>query len=209
MASKASKPLFNTIIDRIPLRPVNCTTFVATKVIASDECHPLHIKTRRRLAAFDPQGFYWRVNCPIDISKKAVVRNACKGEFKKAFTRALAEAGLGGDGRPLDPAGKQQRLTGAVLLSIVKDPARVLTATKADLRRETGELVKKLLAKQEQPTHRNPWRRNEQPERGPRRPERDVAGTVPGRWNGRSRYGMAANKADSPVARFNPTGTTP
>lgn len=200
MASKASKPLINAIIDRLPIRAVNCTTFVTTKVIASEPSHPLCIKTRRKLAAFDPQGFYWRVNCPNDISKKAVVRNTCKGEFKKAFVWALAEAGWGKDGMPLDPDGKQKRLTGAVLLSIVKDPARVLTAEKEAMRRDAGDVVKKLAARQGHPVYRNSSRSSERLVRTPKflDSERSI-GRGP-----RSKMGI---KPGASYKTFNPAGT--
>lgn len=202
MASKASHPLLNAVIDRLPVRAVNCTTFVTTKVIAREPSHPLCIKTRRKLAAFDPQGFYWRVNCPTDISKKAIVRNTCKGEFKKAFVWALAEAGWGKDGMPLDPDGTQKRLTGAVLLSIVKDPARVLTAKKEAMRRDAGDVVKKLAARQGQPVYRNSSRPSERPARASRFSDRE--GSI-----GREPRSTMKSKPGASYKTFNPTGTEP
>lgn len=165
MASSRPGPLLHSILDRLPLRPLNCTTFATTKLIAGDVSHPLHIRTQRRLEIFDPQGFYWRVSCPTDISKKAVIRNTCTGEFKKAFIWALAEAGFNKYGKPLDRQSKKERLTGAVLLAIVKDPERVLTAKKADVRRDAAKIVRNIIARQDRPiwnkrplaseTHRN------------------------------------------------------
>lgn len=162
MASKSSKSLLNLTMNRVPIQALNCTTFGTTRVMASDKSHPLHIKTHRKLAAFDPQGFYWRVNCNVDMSKKAIVRNSCKKNFKKAFVWALAEAGWGPDGRPLDPEKQERRLTGAVLLSIVTDPKLVLTAKREDLRREAGEAVRKILSMNEQPVTQRRPRRSEQ-----------------------------------------------
>lgn len=155
MASKRSQPLFHTIIDNLPIRAINCATLITTKVIASENSHPLHIKIMRKLAAFDPKGFYWRVNCHVDISKKSVVRNECRKDCKNAFVWALAEAGWGPDGRSLNHEKNKGRLTGAVLLAIAKDPERVLTAKKADLRREAQDAVRKILSKYERPAPSN------------------------------------------------------
>lgn len=197
-ASKSSQPLINAIIDRLPIRAVNCTTFTTTKVIAGDVAHPLNIKIRRKLAAFDPQGFYWRVNCPQEISKKAVVRNTCKGDFKKAFEWALAEAGWDKDGKPLDSNGTQERLTGAVLLSISKDPTRVLTAKKEDLRRDAGDVVKKLAARQDKPTFRSSPRAWERPPRNTREPEK-------GQWKHPQKPSVLESPNASSYTRYTPT----
>lgn len=205
MVSRGSQPLFHTIIDRLPLRPVNCTTFVTTKVMASEISHPLHIKTQRKIANFDPQGFYWRVNCPNDISRKAVVRNVCKGEFKKAFVWALAEAGWGKDGRPLDPGSKKGRLTGAVLMNIPKDPERVLKAKKADLRRDAGDVVRKIMAKQEQtPAWKHRPRQFDRSTRtGSGRPQ------ISQRSSGDLQRSMAEATTGPATTKFLPTGSEP
>lgn len=119
----------------------------------------------RKIAAFDPQGFYWRVGCPHEISRKSTVRNVTKKEFKKAFVWALAEAGWGEDGRPLNPEQNKGRLTGAVLLNIAKDPERVLKAKKEDLKRDAGAAVRKILARQDQPVWQDRSRHFDRPKR--------------------------------------------
>lgn len=75
-----------------------------------------------------------------------MVRNGCKSDFKKAFIWALREAGWGTDGKALD--GGEKRLNGAVVLGVVKESERVLTAKKEELRREAGEAVRRIEAKQ-------------------------------------------------------------
>jgi len=202
MASKASSPLIHAIIDRPPIRPINCTTFVTTKVIAGDPAHPLNIKIGRKLAAFDPQGFYWRVNCSIDISKKAIVRNTCKGNFKKAFAWALAAKGWGEDGRPLDPNSRTRRLTGAVLLIVAKDPARVLTAKQEDMRRDALDIVKKLAARQGKPAIRKDWPQSELPGRNSVSP-----GSA--RSNEHVHRGKVESKTGTSFTNYRPAGTGP
>ncbi|SMR53274.1 unnamed protein product [Zymoseptoria tritici ST99CH_3D1] len=122
--------------------PINCTTFPATKFIADDPAHPLYLKTQRRLALFDRNAFHFRVHCPFDISKKAVIRNTVKKTFEKAFVRELERGGWAPDGKVLK--GKDARkdgLSGACLVNIVKDSKRVLQASREDVRREMARLV--------------------------------------------------------------------
>ncbi|KAK3067977.1 hypothetical protein LTR53_014809 [Teratosphaeriaceae sp. CCFEE 6253] len=170
MAKPAAK-LFNTISPNGLIRviyerhpgPINCTTLQSTKDYASDASHPLHIRTQRRLQAFDPWKLHWRVQCPLDVSKKAFIRRWAAERFAKSVRGLLdgvveskakrkspqdrtANGRISGNdlagSQALDavpgspkamPRAKYSGLGGALLLMLVKDSKRVLTATAAEV----------------------------------------------------------------------------
>lgn len=125
-AARNSAPnLLRLVYERNP-RPFNCTTLEPTKSFAEDTSHPLHIKTQRRLDQFDPAKLHWRVRCPIDVSKKVVIRRWAIRRFQVAFLKQLREAGFDSDGALLEKLqpwhGKRRSaLTGAALMILPKD----------------------------------------------------------------------------------------
>ncbi|KJX97667.1 hypothetical protein TI39_contig474g00002 [Zymoseptoria brevis] len=140
-ATSKLPPLVYHILSPHP-GPINCTTFPATKFIVDDPAHPLYLKTQRRLALFDRTAFHFRVHCPFDISKKAVIRNTVKKTFEKAFVKELERGGWAPDGRVLEERdGRKDSLSGACFINIVKDSKRVLQASREYVRREMARLV--------------------------------------------------------------------
>ncbi|SMQ50435.1 unnamed protein product [Zymoseptoria tritici ST99CH_3D7] len=179
-ATSKLPPLAYHILSPHP-GPINCTTFPATKFIADDPAHPLYLKTQRRLALCDRNAFHFRVHCPFDISKKAVIRNTVKKTFEKAFVRELERGGWAPDGKVLkERDGRKDGLTGACLVNIVKDSKRVLQASREDVRSEMARLVDEIAERRAQ--------------RQPRPiPESWISSTAKrqgGQWGGRTRSGQ-------------------
>jgi hypothetical protein len=143
-------PIASYIFNPSP-GPMNCTTFTATRTMVEDRSHPLHIRTQRQLAQFDTNSFHFRVHCPIDISKKAVIRDTVKQRFKSALVTELVQRGWAANGEVLESEkkyGSKSGLKGAFLLNIAKDPKRVLQASKEEIRIEVSRMVGSLVAKQ-------------------------------------------------------------
>lgn len=99
---------------------INNVTFASTRMIAEDPSHPYHIRTIRRLQAFDPSILHWRVHIPIDVSKKSAIRNWAKKRVVRAMVKQLEDMGLERDGGVED--GKDgEGLRGALLILLSKD----------------------------------------------------------------------------------------
>lgn len=126
-------------------KPINCTTYPATRSILSDPSHPLHIRTQRRIAAFDPHALHWNVIVPLDVSKKAVVRNWVRRRVGEAFKKILREQGEG------------RRVQGAVSMRVRPEMAAVaMTATGEDVEREVERVVGAIVSR-----GRSDWRRGD------------------------------------------------
>lgn len=139
--------------------PMNCTTFTPTKDFATDDSHPFHIRTQRRLQAFDEKKLHWRVQCPVDISNKKFIRSWATKRVQRAFRQSLAENGWGKVGGLLDHEGsspvavsggsvapRQQPLSGALLMILQKGNGDVaLTASDAEVRQSVGWVLKKVM----------------------------------------------------------------
>ena len=117
--------------------PLNCTSFPSTRDFAADPSHPFHIRTLRRLEDFDATKLHWRVQCPVDVSKKAYVRGVVGRKWRNAFRRALVgeEGGPKGledgahEGGSVAVRSKYEGLSGALLVLLAKDSKKILTAS--------------------------------------------------------------------------------
>jgi hypothetical protein len=145
-ASKATD-LFTWRFEPHP-KSFNCTIFEATKDFARDASHPLHIKTRRRLAAFDPTILHWNVKAPLELSKKAVVRVWAVRRVKVAFQEALKEGGWDANGKRLLGTGID--LCGAVCMYLSKNK-HIIEASGADVKRECEEVLRQVVKRQSLP----------------------------------------------------------
>ncbi|KAK5738156.1 hypothetical protein LTR17_006186, partial [Elasticomyces elasticus] len=110
--------------------PLNCTTLPSTRDFAADPSHPFHIRTVRRLEAFDAKKLHWRIQCPVDISRKGYVRNWVVKRFKSAVIKKL---GVTDDGKE-----NGLGLTGALLIILAKEKGSALTATKTEVETSVG-----------------------------------------------------------------------
>jgi hypothetical protein len=145
-ASKATE-LFTWRFEPRP-RSFNCTIFEATKDFARDASHPLHIKTRRRLTAFDPTILHWNVKAPLELSKKAIVRVWAIRRVKVAFREALKEGGWDANGRRLAGAGIE--LSGAVCMYLSKNKG-IIKASGEDVKRECEGVLRLVVKRQSLP----------------------------------------------------------
>lgn len=139
------KPLMSTVFQLNP-KAINCTTFTATTIFAQDEHHPLHIRTHRRLAAFDPSKFHWRIHVPFDVSKRSSVRNWVQRRIKAAFLKELKLRGLKKDGAFRDGTG--QAMSGALLVIMAKSPELALEFTNAEAEEWTRFVLDNVMRKQ-------------------------------------------------------------
>jgi hypothetical protein len=140
-ASKA--PNFLTFKFQANPKPLNCTTFPMTKDFALDPSHPLHIRTTRRLAAFDSSVLHWNVKTPLEMSKKATVRAWAIRRVKVAFREALKEGGWQTDGSGVAYDG-DMRLRGALCIFVQKDKD-IIEASGEDVRRQCVWLLRKIV----------------------------------------------------------------
>ncbi|KAK3673172.1 hypothetical protein LTR78_007012 [Recurvomyces mirabilis] len=146
--------------------PINCTTLFPTREFATDPSHPLHIRTKRKLAAFDPDNFHWRVQCPVDVSKRAFVRSwaakrvgkVLRGKIGAALGRRQGDGlvlrgGEGGGGlegaRDAAAAAEREGWIGALLVILTKDKIS-LTASDAEVRQSVEWLLERVREKQGQ-----------------------------------------------------------
>jgi len=136
--------------------PINRTTLNSTKDFANDPSHPFHIKTHRKLKAFDPKKLHWRVQCPVDVSRRAFIRNWAAKRVKAAIAQRLKgpggkqeESGNDGHGQKSTAVGSSSNklsradgdyarpyahgLSGALVILLPKDGKMALTATKAQV----------------------------------------------------------------------------
>ncbi|KAK4569577.1 hypothetical protein LTR86_003340 [Recurvomyces mirabilis] len=143
--------------------PINCTTLFPTREFADDPSHPLHIRTKRKLAAFDKDKFHWRVQCPVDLSKRAFVRSWAAKRVGKELRRKIGEAlgrgqgdglvlgggeGEGGGGREgsrdaAAAAAEREGWRGALLVILTKDKIS-LTASEAEVRQSVEWLLERV-----------------------------------------------------------------
>nr|OQO19427.1 hypothetical protein B0A51_12568 [Rachicladosporium sp. CCFEE 5018] len=158
LASSAKKLLYINFDPRP--RPLNIAILETTRNLADPSSkHPFHIRTQRRLAAFDPTKLHWRVLAPTGLSKSAYVRDKVGKRVKEAFKDELRRQGWGPDGRRIavDGAGAEQErdLCGAALIGVVKDPIAI-TASMTAVRESVSQAVRKIVQEQrgENESHR-------------------------------------------------------
>ncbi|GAB7359889.1 hypothetical protein MBLNU230_g7417t1 [Neophaeotheca triangularis] len=148
-AGRAGRPqvrnLLRLIYEPTP-RPINCTTFEATKSFLEDDTHPLHKKTKRRLAAFDPKELHWRVHVPVDATKRVIIRRWAKRRVAAAFTKQLQKTGFNENGSILDRRLTTTRLSGAALILLPKDDS-ILTTSRSDIEESCRALLENLRRK--------------------------------------------------------------
>lgn len=126
---------------------INYLTFASTRMIAEDPSHPYHIRTIRRLEAFDPSRLHWRVHVPIDVSKKSAIRNWAKKRVVRVFAKELKDFSLERGGSVMD--GKQgEGLRGALLVIMSKDPKVALTFTDEEIREDIASTLRAVREKQ-------------------------------------------------------------
>ncbi|EME89195.1 uncharacterized protein MYCFIDRAFT_170707 [Pseudocercospora fijiensis CIRAD86] len=144
-------------------KPINVTTFLQTKIFASDQYNPKSIEIRRRFKAFDPKSFIWVVRCPVSVSKKSTYRHLVEKKVRRAFRAALENEGYSDDGNLLakgqghseeapnvyDQAERRGRLSGALLITLSKDAHKTLTAKGKEIRENVELLLKKVLVQRE------------------------------------------------------------
>ncbi|KXT01490.1 hypothetical protein AC578_4533 [Pseudocercospora eumusae] len=142
-------------------KPINVTTFLQTKLFASDQYHPKNIEIRRRLKNFDPNSFIWVVRCPVSVSKKSTYRHLVEKKVRRAFRAALKNEGYSDDGTILekrlgeeapnvhDQAERRGRLSGALLITLSKDEHKTLTAKGQEIRDNAKLLLSKVLVQRE------------------------------------------------------------
>lgn len=144
----AAKPrLFIFQFDASPKRLDNPVNWSSTQSIATDPSHPFYIRTRRRLAKFDPNKLYWTVKAPVDLSKKAIVRNWAVRRAKEAFRLELERLGWTKDGQVIEQHGKRS-LKGALSVLLNKD-ASIVKADWEHVRKECGLLVQRIVGLQD------------------------------------------------------------
>lgn len=144
--------LFFLNYEKNPL-PLNTTTLPPTRAIALPRsADAYHIRTVRRLEAFDPTKLHWSVIAPYDLSKSALVRRTSARRVREAFRQELRLAGWDSEGRRTPeggPDGRQRScdLSGALKLALVKD-AFAVTASTEEVRQSASWAVKRLFALQ-------------------------------------------------------------
>lgn len=144
--------LFFLNFEKNPL-PLNTTTLPPTRAIALPRsADAYHIRTVRRLKAFDPKKLHWSVIAPYDLSKSALVRRTSARRVREAFRQELRLAGWDSEGRRTPeggPDGRQRScdLSGALKLALVKD-AFAVTASAEEVRQSASWAVKRLFALQ-------------------------------------------------------------
>ncbi|KAK4508712.1 hypothetical protein PRZ48_002451 [Zasmidium cellare] len=129
-------PLLKYLYDPNPTA-INYTTFAGTRAIAEDPSHPYHIRTIRRLEAFDPTKLHWRVQVPTEVSKKSAIRNWAKKRVKRVLARELEKREKEGEG-----------LRGALLVILSKDPKVALTFGEEEAERTVVSILEDVGRKQ-------------------------------------------------------------
>ncbi|KAK0287996.1 hypothetical protein LTR91_006257 [Friedmanniomyces endolithicus] len=153
------------IYDANP-RPINCTTLTSTKDFANDPSHPFHIRTQRRLQAFDPKKLHWRVQCPMDVSRRAFRLGARDGKQE--------ENGSGVGGRESTASGSSSYevsrsdgdyarpdahgLSGALVVLLPKDSKLALTATKAQVEASAEWVLEQVAGQQAEARRRGSYK---------------------------------------------------
>lgn len=118
--------------------PVNTATHGVTRALAaSDSAHPFHIRTVRRLRAFDPSKLHWRVFAPPEMAKK-FIRDHAKRRVREAFADELRAMGWERDGSVRtkgveEGAVRKYPLSGAVGILLNRESIS-LTATSEEVR---------------------------------------------------------------------------
>ncbi|KXT13630.1 hypothetical protein AC579_9758 [Pseudocercospora musae] len=142
-------------------KPINVTTFLQTKIFASDQFYPRNIEIRRRLEDFHPNSFIWVVRCPVSVSKKSTYRHLVEKKVRRAFRAALKNKGYSENGNMLEEGRSEEhsnaheraesrgRLSGALLITLSKDGHKTLTAKGKEIRSNVELLLSKVLAQRE------------------------------------------------------------
>ncbi|KAF2160139.1 hypothetical protein M409DRAFT_29434 [Zasmidium cellare ATCC 36951] len=138
--------LLRYLYDPYP-NAINYTTFASTRAIAEDPYHPYHIRTRRRLEAFDPSKLHWRVHVPMDVSKKSAIRNWAKKRVRRAIERELERGGFETDGGVKD-GGEGEGMRGALLVILSKDPKAALPFTDEQVKGDVATLLESVRERQ-------------------------------------------------------------
>jgi len=142
---QATKPLLNYTYEAHP-QPLNCTTYASTRLIALERDHPLHIRTQRRLAEFDPKILHWAVHVPVEVNKKAIVRSWVKRRVREAFGAELKGRGWDLEGRVVQGGEAKEALKGALCVRIGKESAaEVLKASGEEVQRQCGLVLGRLV----------------------------------------------------------------
>ncbi|KEQ96576.1 hypothetical protein AUEXF2481DRAFT_645757 [Aureobasidium subglaciale EXF-2481] len=144
---KLLSALFNTRFEPFS-KPVNCTTFIATQNIASDDRHPLHIPTSNRLDNWNPQRLHWVIRTPVAVSKKRTIRSWVTRRFRDTFISELEKSGFNRWGEPLAASKNRRPLTGALAITLLR-PA--LTAASEDVRDICSQILRKNILSRQRP----------------------------------------------------------
>lgn len=148
--------LLRFVYEAFP-EPINCTTLVQTRGYAEDPAHPFHIRTQRRLEQFDPRKLHWRVQCPIDVSKKSFIRSWAVKRVRSAIRKELSTLEYetvvktpasddSGERQDADPAAQPRReafkLAGALQVILSKSSVP-LTATDDQVKESASWLIER------------------------------------------------------------------
>lgn len=127
-------------------RPINSTTYQFTINALHDSTHPLHIKTKRRYADFDPSLLHWTVKVPVALSKNATVRNWAAKRVREAVRTELKARGFGNDGSLLDGQGLGTPLKGALTILISKSQD-ILLANGTEVKEQASRILEQVIWK--------------------------------------------------------------
>lgn len=152
-AERALRPqqLLSLKYEAFP-QPINCTTLGTTQEFASDDSHPFHVRTLRKLDAFDATKLHWRVRTSVDVSSKGFIRSWAVKRVKRAFAKHLNDQGWAQDGSPLLPkqqstveAGPEDKKLGGALLITLNKSDHALTASDEEVRESAGSVLSMVL----------------------------------------------------------------
>lgn len=142
----ASPQLFRYLYEPKPTA-INYLTFASTRMIAEDPSHPYHIRTVRRLEAFDPSILHWRIHVPIEVSKKSAIRNWAKKRVVRALVQHLEDMGLDRDGKLRDGSAGEG-LRGALLMILSKDAKVALAFSDEEAKKDVASVLQAVRERQ-------------------------------------------------------------
>ena len=172
-------PTFLRFIFQSNPDPINCCTHETTREYFENCNHPYHIKTARKLAAFDRNKLHWSAHAHIEVSKKKVVRSWVKRRVEEAIRAELKERGWAPDGTVLERDTSvddtevrhaTSPLKGALRIYMATDRRKeVVTATGEDVRRDVRAILNEVVRRQSPMSYRAKKAQNRRPltPRGP------------------------------------------
>lgn len=159
-STKAATPapkLLRFIFQPTP-SAINCCTQNTTIEYLENWAHPYHIRTKRRLAAFDPDRLHWSVGANVEVAKKRVVRSWVKRRVEAAVRAELKDRGWRSDGTVVAAKGEEAvtgariaraPIKGALKIFMPKDNRKeVITASGEEVRQNVRAILNEVVRKQ-------------------------------------------------------------